>query len=73
MLKNLHVDLYFSGHLHIYERTKPVCGLNNYSKPLYSNDTINVYETGCPIFVVEGAGGNNYFVEKDRHCTKYIM
>ena len=55
----MNMKLYFSGHIHVYERTKPICPDGTFST---QNDS-DTYNSSCPVYVVEGAGGNDLFVE----------
>jgi len=52
------MKLYFSGHVHVYERSKPICPDGTFSTQ--ENDT---YNASCPVYIVEGAGGNDIFIE----------
>jgi len=41
------MKLYLSGHLHLYERTKPICFDDS-----IINNANNSYDMSCPIYVV---------------------
>lgn len=56
--KNISMKLYISGHLHLYERTKPICPDNSFPEKVSNNFSI-----GCPVYIVEGAGGNNDYIQ----------
>lgn len=53
--------MYFSGHLHYYERTKMICDNGSFSA-----EKNGIFEKSdkdaCSIYVIEGAAGNNYYV-----------
>ena len=52
------MDMYFSGHLHLYERTKPIC-----PNGTIQEDSSGPYSMQCPIYTVEGAAGNDDYVQ----------
>jgi hypothetical protein len=70
-LQEIGMDLLFSGHLHIYERSKQICGSGDiiHSGKIDEENFEYVSKENCTIFIIEGAAGNNYFVETDRHCN----
>lgn len=60
------MDLYFSGHLHYYERTHSICWNLTNSQYHVNIDQekeqgADIYKDDCPVYVIEGSGGNNYF------------
>lgn len=65
--------MYLSGHLHYYERTKGIC--DKEEAPGYSIEEPKKKEEGdkygekCPVYIIEGAAGNNYFLEPDHAVT----
>lgn len=52
------MGLYLSGHLHLYERSHQICRNGSIIK---KDD--GEYNGGCPLYVVEGAGGNDKYVQ----------
>ena len=68
-LQDAGMALFFSGHLHFYERSRQICRREGQLQP--SPQTGPNYQSNedCTIFVLEGAAGNNYFVETSQHCT----
>ena len=61
---NISMKLYFSGHLHLYERTKPIC--YNGSFPSKVSPYVDMQ---CPVYIVEGAGGNNDYIQTEESCN----
>jgi hypothetical protein len=37
------------------------------------NATLFRKEGDCSVFVIEGAAGNNYYVETERHCNSSFI
>jgi hypothetical protein len=70
-LQEVGMSMFFSGHLHIYERSKQICNGGDAIRSGRIDELHFEYavKENCSIFVVEGAAGNNYYVETDRHCT----
>lgn len=64
------VDLYLSGHLHIYERTKPICGGDEKDFREAKVGLDNMYTKDCPVFVVDGSAGNTMWVEMTQRYEK---
>lgn len=64
------MNMFFSGHLHIYERSKQICNGGLLIRTGKVDEEHYEYnsEDNCSIFVIEGATGNNYYVETERHC-----
>jgi hypothetical protein len=63
------MDLHLAGHLHYYERTHTLCWDKiKLEETIKKNDTLQndtpVYHTDCPIYIIEGAAGNDYFEEE---------
>ena len=61
------MDLYVSGHEHAYERSYGIC-LNSQQIQIQKPDRSNqyqgeVFESDCPIYVIEGAAGGGTMVE----------
>jgi hypothetical protein len=52
------MKLYLSGHVHVYERTFPIC----FDGTIIQSKN-NEYNMNCPLYVVEGAGGNDFYVQ----------
>ena len=58
------MKLYFSGHLHLYERTHPICYNGTF---LAKKDS--KYDMSCPVYVIEGSGGNDRYMQTSDDCT----
>jgi hypothetical protein len=52
------MKLYLSGHLHVYERTAPIC----FNGSFIRSDS-DQYNMSCPIYVVEGVGGSDIYLQ----------
>lgn len=63
----LDLKLYFSGHLHLYERTHPICRNGSF---LARKDSS--YDMSCPLYVIEGSGGNDRYIQTTEDCTLLI-
>ena len=59
----MQLNLYLSGHLHTYERSKPIC----FNGSIVENTADNV-SFECPVYIVEGAGGNDMYVQVEDLC-----
>ncbi len=57
------MKLYLSGHLHVYERTAPICFNGSYMK----SDS-GEYNMSCPIYVIEGVGGSDQYLQMNEEC-----
>lgn len=64
--KDMGLKLYLSGHLHVYERTKPICPNNSYLSMSVP------YSMDCPVYIVEGVGGNNDYVQTEKECKNIL-
>ncbi len=69
------MQLYLSGHLHIYERSKQICSNGTMFREGAKLDNATLFrkEGDCSVFVIEGAAGNNYYVETERHCNSSFI
>lgn len=56
------MKLYISGHMHLYQRTKPIC----YNGTVLPESL--THDMSCPIYVIEGAGGNDAYLQMDYDC-----
>lgn len=60
----MNMSLYLAGHVHAYERSKPICFNGSFPES-------NNYKVGsdCPVYIVEGTGGNDFYVQMDEQCN----
>jgi hypothetical protein len=54
------LKLYLSGHVHAYERTKPICANGSFVEEIDGR-----YSFDCPVYIVEGVGGNDMYVQTE--------
>lgn len=69
------MQLYLSGHLHVYERSKQICknGLIFKEGTMNADTFMFKEDEDCCVFIIEGAAGNNYYVETERHCNIVVI